>query len=75
MQKFCNRIIIALHLYNRQPKQFGIIHTPLMQAKKTHFHPVENTCFIAKNVERAIPLRLYRRFEDAIHRVSTRGGD
>jgi hypothetical protein len=34
MQKFCNRIIIALHLYNRQPKQFGIIHTPLMQAKK-----------------------------------------
>ena len=34
MQKFCNRIIIALHLYNRQPKKFGIIHTPLMPAKK-----------------------------------------
>lgn len=34
MQKFCNRTIIALDLYNRQPKKFGIIHTPLMQAKK-----------------------------------------
>jgi hypothetical protein len=46
MQKFCNRIIIALHLYNRQPKKFGIIHTPSMQPKKrSHLHPVENTCF------------------------------
>lgn len=46
MQKFCNRTIIALHLYNRQPKKFGIIYTPSMQAKKrSHFHPVENTYF------------------------------
>jgi 5-bromo-4-chloroindolyl phosphate hydrolysis protein len=60
MQKFCNRIIIALHLYNRQPKQFGIIHTPLMQAKKR----------ISTLLKILVLSRLYRRFEDAMNRFN-----